>query len=107
MDKVLSIFSLLSVFWSNILIVIILDREYFTGLPGTIESRRMLTGMYLIYFIVLLYDIFVIFYCRKVQRERQTSKIPSVISATGTLFYLIVTVFILFVFSLIEYTGGV
>ncbi|MDE6531851.1 MAG: hypothetical protein K2K96_13935 [Lachnospiraceae bacterium] len=107
MDKVLSIFSLLSVIWSNILLFTILDHEYFTGLPGTIEGRRMLVGMYLIYFIVLLYNIFAILYCRKVQREQQTSKIPSVISSAGTLIYSTVAILISLLVSFVEFTGGV
>lgn len=107
MDKVLSISSLLSVIWSNILITIILDREYFHGLPGTSGGYRMLVGMYLIYFIVLLYNIFVIFYCRKVHKEQQTSKTPSEISKAGTLLYFAVALFISSVVSFVEFTGGV
>lgn len=107
MDKVLSIFSLLSVVWSNILLYTILDHEYFTGLPGSIEGRRMLVGMYLIYFIVLMYNIFAIFYCQKVQREKQTSKIPYMISVVGTTLYASVAFFISLGFSIVGITGGV
>lgn len=107
MDKVLSIFSLLSVIWSNILLFIILDNEYVFGLPGTIEGRRMLVIMYLFYFVVLLYNIFVISYCQRVQKEQKTSKIPSVISIAGTIFYSIGAIFFSFVISVVQITGGV
>lgn len=103
MNKVLSIISLLSVLWSNILAFIILDGEYFSG-RGFWE---ILVGACLIYSIVLLYNIFVIFYCRKVQGEQHTSKIPIVISKAGTVLYSIVAIFMLFFFILGEVFSGV
>lgn len=106
MDKVLSIFSLSSVIWSNIVLFLVLDREYFKGLPGTVENFRMLICMYLIYFIVFIFNLFVRFYCRKVQSKGQTSKIPLVISMVGTYLYSIVGFFILFGVSCVSITGG-
>ena len=107
MDKVLSIFSLLSVIWSNILLNEIMRIKYFHGGPGTIEGNRLLVAMYLLYFIVLLYNIFSISYCQKVLKKQQTSIIPSVISIVGTILYLIVAIFFSFAISLVQLTGGV
>lgn len=107
MDKVLSTFSLLSVIWSNILLFSIGNNEYFKGLPGSIESYRMCIVMFSIYLIVLTYNIFTISFCLKLQREKQTSKIPVVISKVGTLLFLIVAIMISLAVSIVEYTGGV
>lgn len=43
-DKILSIISLFSVVWSNILLIEIGATEYFSGLPGSNGGRRTLVA---------------------------------------------------------------
>lgn len=47
MDKILSIISLFSVVWSNILLIELIEigaTEYFSGLPGSNGGRRTLVA---------------------------------------------------------------
>ena len=106
MDKILSIVSLFSVIWSNALIYAIVDNEYFTGYPGSIESRRMLTVWFLIYILVFIYNIISVRYCSKVQKEKQSSKIPKMIATVGITLYICITLIITFLVSIVEISGG-
>lgn len=106
MDKILSIVSLFSVIWSNALIYVIVDNEYFTGYPGSIESRRMLTVWFLIYILIFIYNIFSVRYCSKVQKEKQSSKIPQMIATVGITLYICITMIITFLVSIVEISGG-
>lgn len=107
MDKVLSIISLFSVVWSNILLIKIGDAEYFRGLPGSIGGCRTLLLMYSTYVAVLVYNTFTIFFCRKVQRKKQGSKLPGRLSMTGTILFLVAAFFLSLGVSFVEFTGGV
>lgn len=107
MDKVLSIFSIFSVLWSNLLLTAITSNEYFTGYPGSAECRRMLIVMYSIYLITLFYNIFTIFFCKKVKRIKQTSKVPTVCSIIGTVLFSVVAAIISLGVSIVVFTGGV
>ena len=91
MNKVLSIISLFSAVWSNILLYI-LDK------PGYLKEgfERFFAIVCSIYIIVLLYNIFTLKYCIKVQKEKQSSKIPTTIAIVGTTLYILIAALLLF-----------
>ena len=78
MDKILGIVSLFSVIWSNALI----------------------------YILVFIYNIFSVRYCSKVQKEKQSSKIPKMIAIAGITLYICITMIITFLVSIVEISGG-
>lgn len=107
MDRILSIVSVFSVIWSNVLLSVISDNEYFKGYPGTPGCRRLLILMYSIYLLTLFYNIFTICFCRKVQKEKQTSKAPGICSIAGTVFFTVIAVIFSFAVTVVAITGGV
>lgn len=107
MDRILSILSVFSVIWSNILLFAISDNEYFKGYPGSPGCRRALILMYSIYLLTLFYNIFTIFFCRKVKKEKQTSKVPSVCSIAGTVMFTMIAIIFSFAVTVVAITGGV
>lgn len=89
MNKVLSIVSLLSALWCYGLLYII-DA---LGLLDDIFGGLIIGSV--VYIIVLLYNIFTIWYCFKIQKENHTSKIPFILAIVGTILHVIgIAVFI-------------
>ena len=91
MNKVLSIISLFSAVWSNILL-------YTLDKPGYLKGgfERFFAIACSIYIIVLLYNIFTLRYCIKVQKEKQSSKIPTTIAIVGITLYILIAALLLF-----------
>lgn len=83
--------SLFSVAWSNILLII-LDKL------GCLKGGfvRFMTIACSVYIVVLLYNILTLRYCIKVQKEKQSSKIPTKLAIVGTAIYVLVAAIILF-----------
>lgn len=97
MDKILSIISLFSAVWSNLLLLTLYRQGYF----------REGVGFVLVYIIILLFNIFSLRYCKKVQKEKQSSKIPTTIATMGTIFYIFILVISLLLGWWVYITGGV
>lgn len=70
MDKILSILSLFSVIWFYILLDILAKLGYLE-----VNQQGMAVFIFVL-IIILLFNIFSLRYCLKVQKEKQTSKTP-------------------------------
>ena len=97
MDIILSIISLFSSVWSIMLLYILYRLGYF----------RKGWSFIIIYIFILLYNIFTLRYCKKVQKEKQSSKIPTTIANMGTIFYVFIVVISLLLGWWVYITGGV
>ena len=91
MNKVLSMISLFSVVWSNALLIILDKLGCLNG--GFVRFMTILCSVYIV---VLLYNIFALRYCIKVQKEKQSSKIPTTIAIVGTTIYITIAAFLSF-----------
>lgn len=99
MDKVFSIMSLFSAMWCNILLYI---------LQGYLKINLLGITVWLsVYIIVLLYNIFTLKYCLKIQKEKQLSKAPYIIAIAGTTIYIFMVVISLLGVWVVYTTGGV
>lgn len=108
MDMTLAIVSLSSVAWSyllvfNLYMLLPFIRNYIAfNLPMVGGAITLL-----IYFAVLLFNLFTVRYCVKARKARQSSKVPVILSIAGTALYLLSIVVILLIVWWVQYTGGV
>lgn len=98
MDKILSILSLFSVIWCYILLDILAKLGYLE------VNQQGMTVFILVLLIILLFNIFTLRYCLKVQKEKQTSKTPVKIARLGNRLYILMVIIMLFG-SLLGYYG--
>lgn len=88
MDKILSILSLFSVIWCYILLDILAKLGYLE------VNQQGMTVFIFVLISILLFNIFSLRYCLKVQKEKQSSKIPKMIATVGITLYICITMII-------------
>lgn len=90
MDKILSILSLFSVIWCYILLDILAKLGYLE------VNQQGMTVFILVLILILLFNIFSLRYCLKVQKEKQIAKAPVKIARLGNRLYILMVIILLF-----------
>lgn len=100
MDKIVSMISLLSVIWSNVLIFTIGSLTY-------VEGRSIFVMAMTGYAIVFLYDVFTVYFCKKRMKEKQTSGRFYILALIGATAHATIALFALFAIWVVAVRGGV
>ena len=108
MDMTLGILSLSSVVWSYLLVfsLYMLLSFLWNYIPFNLPMIGAAMTL-LVYLAVLFFNLFCVRYCLKMQKERQSSKVPSILSIVGTVLFILGIVVIVLLAWSIQYTGGV